>query len=87
MIVCWWSQRPEFLLFSALCTLINDSDDDARAALEGLLCLVQLPSARVSRYVVQDTDFAQRLVRALVCADRVCFVLVLFWPSLNHRAG
>ena len=57
--------RSDFLLFTALCTLLNDNDDEGRAALEGLLCLVQLPSVRITQFVIKDTDFAQRLVSEL----------------------
>jgi len=55
-------QIPEFLLFTSLLSLLNDGDDYANVAIEGLLCCVQLPDHRIARFIIEHTSFAVDLV-------------------------
>jgi hypothetical protein len=54
--------QPEFLLFTALLTLLNSDHEDGHNAREGLLCCVQLPLESVSSFVVNHTLFCEQLV-------------------------
>lgn len=77
-------RKPEFLIFSALLSLLNDNDQYSAKAIESLLCCVQLADRRVARYVVNSTDFNQQLVRWCgVVYRRACgcrpFFDSLFW--------
>lgn len=66
------AQKPSFMIFMALLSLMNDNDEDADAAVEGLLCCVQLPDPRVAAFIVQHTSFASELVGhpCALCARR-----------------
>lgn len=59
------SMEQEFIIFKSLLPLVNDGDEHADAAIEGILCCVQLPDAKVTRYIVEGTDFSNRLVGGL----------------------
>lgn len=59
------SMDEEFLIFKALLPLLNDDDADGDTAVEGILCCVQLPDQKVTRYIIEETEFAASLVAGL----------------------
>ena len=57
-------QKPEFLLFTALCAMMSESSEGA-VAYESLLWIVQLPNASVCEYVLQYSDFVPHTLTSL----------------------
>ena len=62
--MCAVVQKPEFLLFTALCAMMSESSEGA-VAYESLLWIVQLPNASVCEYVLQYSDFVPHTLTSL----------------------
>jgi Retinoic acid induced 16-like protein/Family of unknown function (DUF5917) len=54
--------KPQFTIFSTLLQLLNDEDDLARVAVEGVLCCLQLPDQRISHFAIDHTDMIDMLL-------------------------
>ena len=55
---------PEFLLVTALCAMMTESNDGA-TAYEALLWMVQLPQVAVSEFMIEHTSFVPQCVQSL----------------------
>lgn len=59
-------RSTEFVIFSSLLQLINDEDDFADKAIEGLLCCVQLPDERIAHFIIHNSAFLDLMLGGLV---------------------
>jgi hypothetical protein len=57
------------MLFGALLSIVNNEDEDGRAACEGLLCCLQVPHVRMAKWIVDSSPFCQLIVGTTMPSD------------------